>query len=55
MECGDELEQERCVSAGSSKMGRVFGSKYAEVIYVGGLVPSQTAGSITQIRADAVA
>ncbi|KAH6677711.1 luciferase-like domain-containing protein [Halenospora varia] len=39
--------------AGTSKMGRAFGSKHAEAIYVGGLVPSQTAGSIAQIRADA--
>jgi len=36
-------------------MGRAFGSKHAEAIYVGGLVPSQTAGSIAQIRADAAA
>lgn len=36
-------------------MGRAFGSKHAEAIYVGGLIPSQTAGSIAQIRADAAA
>lgn len=36
-------------------MGRAFGSKHAEAIYVGGLVPSQTAGSIAQIRSDAAA
>lgn len=36
-------------------MGRAFGSKHAEAIYVGGLVPSQTAGSISQIRADVAA
>ncbi|KAL6253241.1 hypothetical protein RBB50_000964 [Rhinocladiella similis] len=41
--------------AGTSKAGRAFGSKHAEAIYVGGLVPSQTAGSIAQIRADAAA
>lgn len=33
-------------------MGRAFGSKHAEAIYVGGLIPSQTAA---QIRADAAA
>ena len=36
-------------------MGREFGSKHAEAIYVGGLVPSQTAPSIAQIRAGASA
>ena len=36
-------------------MGRAFGSKHAECVYVGGLVPSQTAGSIAQIRADTAA
>lgn len=36
-------------------MGRAFGSKHAECIYVGGLVPSQTASSIAQIRAEAAA
>jgi alkanesulfonate monooxygenase SsuD/methylene tetrahydromethanopterin reductase-like flavin-dependent oxidoreductase (luciferase family) len=36
-------------------MGRAFGSKHAEAIYVGGLVPSQTAPSIAQIRSDATA
>lgn len=36
-------------------MGRAFGSKHAEAVYIGGLVPSQTAGSIAQIRADASA
>jgi len=41
--------------AGTSKMGRAFGSKHAEAVYVGGLVPSQTAGSIKQIREDAAA
>jgi len=41
--------------AGTSKMGRAFGSKHAECIYVGGLIPSQTAPSIAQIRSDAAA
>ncbi|KAF2400584.1 Nitrilotriacetate monooxygenase component A/pristinamycin IIA synthase subunit A [Trichodelitschia bisporula] len=41
--------------AGTSKAGRAFGSKHAEAIYIGGLVPSQTAGSVAQIRADAAA
>lgn len=36
-------------------MGRAFGSKHAEAVCIGGLVPSQTAPSIAQIRADAAA
>ena len=39
--------------AGTSKSGRAFASKHAEAVYVGGLVPSQTAGSIAGIRAQA--
>ncbi|KAH8678273.1 putative xenobiotic compound monooxygenase, DszA family [Xylariales sp. PMI_506] len=41
--------------AGTSTAGRAFASKHAEAVYVGGLVPSQTKGSIAQIRADAAA
>jgi hypothetical protein len=33
----------------------VFASKHAEAIYIGGLVPSQSAGSVAQIRAEAKA
>lgn len=39
--------------AGTSKTGREFASKHAEAIYIGGLVPSQTAGSVAAIRAEA--
>ncbi|KAH9885730.1 putative xenobiotic compound monooxygenase, DszA family [Xylariomycetidae sp. FL2044] len=41
--------------AGTSKAGSAFAAKHAEAIYVGGLVPSQTQGSITSIRAAAAA
>lgn len=41
--------------AGTSTAGRAFASKHAEAIYVGGLVPAQTKGSIASIRADAAA
>ncbi|KIW00487.1 uncharacterized protein PV09_08008 [Verruconis gallopava] len=41
--------------AGTSKSGRAFASKHAEAIYIGGLFPSQSAGSVKQIRADAAA
>lgn len=41
--------------AGTSKSGRAFASKHAEAIYIGGLVPSQSAGSVAAIRADAAA
>ncbi len=41
--------------AGTSKAGMAFASKHAEAIYVGGLIPSQTKGSIAQIREAAAA
>ena len=41
--------------AGTSKSGRAFASKHAEAIYIGGLVPSQSAASVKAIRADAEA
>ncbi|KAK9770964.1 putative Luciferase-like domain-containing protein [Seiridium cardinale] len=39
--------------AGTSKAGSAFAAKHAEAIYVGGLVPAQTKGSIASIRAAA--
>jgi alkanesulfonate monooxygenase SsuD/methylene tetrahydromethanopterin reductase-like flavin-dependent oxidoreductase (luciferase family) len=39
--------------AGTSKTGRSFAAKHAEAIYIGGLVPSQTADSVASIRAEA--
>ncbi|KAF2808492.1 bacterial luciferase-like protein [Mytilinidion resinicola] len=36
--------------AGTSTAGRAFASKHAEAIYVGGLIPAQTKGSIAAIR-----
>lgn len=41
--------------AGTSKSGKEFAAKHAEAIYVGGLVPAQTKGSIADIRAAAAA
>jgi FMN-dependent oxidoreductase (nitrilotriacetate monooxygenase family) len=41
--------------AGTSKAGRAFASKHAEAVYIGGLFPSQTAGSVKQIREEAAA
>ena len=41
--------------AGTSKSGRAFASKHAEAIYIGGLFPSQSAGSVAQIRKEAAA
>ncbi|EME41927.1 hypothetical protein DOTSEDRAFT_177344 [Dothistroma septosporum NZE10] len=41
--------------AGTSKAGRSFAAKHAEAIYIGGLVPSHSASSVAQIRADAAA
>jgi FMN-dependent oxidoreductase (nitrilotriacetate monooxygenase family) len=41
--------------AGTSKTGRSFAAKHAEAIYIGGLVPSQTADSVVKIRAEAAA
>jgi FMN-dependent oxidoreductase (nitrilotriacetate monooxygenase family) len=41
--------------AGTSKTGRSFAAKHAEAIYIGGLVPSQTAQSVIDIRAEAAA
>ncbi|KAF7556438.1 hypothetical protein G7Z17_g1428 [Cylindrodendrum hubeiense] len=41
--------------AGTSTAGKSFASKHAEAIYVGGLIPSQTKGSIASIRAGAAA
>lgn len=39
--------------AGTSKAGRAFASKHAECIYIGGLVPAQSADVVKQIREDA--
>ncbi|KAF2119199.1 luciferase-like domain-containing protein [Lophiotrema nucula] len=39
--------------AGTSKTGRSFAAKHAEAIYIGGLVPSQTASSVVAIREEA--
>lgn len=41
--------------AGTSKAGRTFAVKHAEAVYVGGLVPSEAAANVAQIRADAAA
>jgi FMN-dependent oxidoreductase (nitrilotriacetate monooxygenase family) len=41
--------------AGTSKSGRAFASKHAEAIYIGGLIPSQSAASVKAIRAEAAA
>lgn len=39
--------------AGTSKQGRAFASKHAEAIYIGGMIPSDSASSVAQIRAAA--
>lgn len=41
--------------AGTSKAGRSFATKHAEAIYIGGLVPSQSAALVKDIREAAVA